>query len=117
MIEGLTPAQTRALTRINVGASALSFAGTSFIVMCYILFKDLRTFPFKLIFYLSLSVRLANSMHHEILNVIVVIPFFSFRYGILWRSAERAYCARAGHDEQSLQYVRVSVLVCTLLMG
>jgi hypothetical protein len=56
MIEGLTSAQTRALTRINVGASALSFAGTSFIVMCYILFKDLRTFPFKLIFYLSLSV-------------------------------------------------------------
>ncbi|KAG0566883.1 hypothetical protein M758_7G087700 [Ceratodon purpureus] len=55
MIEGLTPAQTRALTGINVGASALSFAGTSFIVMCYILFKDLRTFPFKLIFYLSLS--------------------------------------------------------------
>jgi hypothetical protein len=56
MIEGLTPGQTQALTRINVGASALSFAGSFFIALCYVFFKDLRSFPFKLVFYLSLSV-------------------------------------------------------------
>jgi hypothetical protein len=55
MIEGLTPGQTQALTRINVGASALSFAGSFFIALCYVFFKDLRSFPFKLVFYLSLS--------------------------------------------------------------
>jgi hypothetical protein len=56
MIEGLTPGQTQTLTRINVGASALSFAGSFFIALCYVFFKDLRSFPFKLVFYLSLSV-------------------------------------------------------------
>ncbi|CAM6038639.1 unnamed protein product [Sphagnum compactum] len=55
MIEGLTPGQTQALTRINVGASAFSFAGSFFIALCYVFFKDLRSFPFKLVFYLSLS--------------------------------------------------------------
>ncbi|XP_024384343.1 G-protein coupled receptor 1 isoform X1 [Physcomitrium patens] len=60
MIEGLTPAQTGALTVINQCASALSFVGTFFIVMCYVLFKDLRSFAFKLVFYLSLSDMLAS---------------------------------------------------------
>ncbi|KAG0604415.1 hypothetical protein M758_10G170600 [Ceratodon purpureus] len=50
------------ITGINVGASALSFAGTLFIVMCYILFKDLRMFPFKLIFYLSLCENASDSV-------------------------------------------------------
>ncbi|KAG0604411.1 hypothetical protein M758_10G170200 [Ceratodon purpureus] len=61
------------ITGINVGASALSFAGTLFIVMCYILFKDLRMFPFKLIFYLSLSVKASDSVltHHCTINIIL----------------------------------------------
>uniref|UniRef100_A0A803LXS9 G-protein coupled receptors family 2 profile 2 domain-containing protein n=1 Tax=Chenopodium quinoa TaxID=63459 RepID=A0A803LXS9_CHEQI len=36
-------------------ASTLSLIGSSFIVLCYILFKDLRKFSFKLVFYLALS--------------------------------------------------------------
>eukprot|EP00897_Mesotaenium_endlicherianum_P006632 jgi/Mesen1/5998/ME000304S05008 len=55
MIEGLTAGQTRALTGINVGASFLSFCGSAFVVLCYLLFKDLRKFSFRLVFYLSLS--------------------------------------------------------------
>ncbi|GJP29515.1 hypothetical protein CLOM_g16931 [Closterium sp. NIES-68] len=55
MIEGLTAEQTRTLTLINVVASAFSFLGSGFIVLCYLGFKDLRKFSFKLIFYLSLS--------------------------------------------------------------
>lgn len=55
MITGLSPEQTHALTSINVFASALSFAGSSFIVLCYLLFKELRKFSFQLVFYLSLS--------------------------------------------------------------
>ena len=56
MIEGLTVGQTRALTGINVGASVLSFMGSFFVVLCFLGFKDLRRFSFKLVFYLSLSV-------------------------------------------------------------
>eukprot|EP00270_Netrium_digitus_P019582 TRINITY_DN7753_c0_g1_i4.p1 TRINITY_DN7753_c0_g1~~TRINITY_DN7753_c0_g1_i4.p1 ORF type:complete len:303 (-),score=44.91 TRINITY_DN7753_c0_g1_i4:53-961(-) len=55
MIEGLSFEQTRTLTLINVGASALSFAGSFFIVLCFLLFRQLQTFSFRLVFYLSLS--------------------------------------------------------------
>eukprot|EP00245_Coleochaete_scutata_P003058 TRINITY_DN1436_c0_g2_i1.p1 TRINITY_DN1436_c0_g2~~TRINITY_DN1436_c0_g2_i1.p1 ORF type:complete len:317 (+),score=43.52 TRINITY_DN1436_c0_g2_i1:235-1185(+) len=55
MIEGLSDSETHALTRINVAASVLSFCGSFFIVLCYALFKELRKFSFKLVFFLSLS--------------------------------------------------------------
>lgn len=55
MIYGLSESQTQTLTKINVFASALSFAGSGFIVLCYLLFKELRKFSFQLVFYLSLS--------------------------------------------------------------
>jgi hypothetical protein len=45
----------RIITAVNVGASSLSFAGSTFIVLCYLLFKELRKFSFKLVFYLALS--------------------------------------------------------------
>ncbi|KAK8988302.1 hypothetical protein V6N11_065896 [Hibiscus sabdariffa] len=45
----------RILTAVNSGASSLSFIGSGFIVLCYSLFKELRKFSFKLVFYLSLS--------------------------------------------------------------
>ncbi|KAM3711197.1 hypothetical protein ACB098_01G091200 [Castanea mollissima] len=43
------------LTAVAAGASSLSFVGSSFIVLCYVLFKELRKFSFKLVFYLALS--------------------------------------------------------------
>ena len=46
----------RILTAVNSGASSLSFVGSGFIVLCYSLFRELRKFSFKLVFYLSLSV-------------------------------------------------------------
>eukprot|EP00271_Cylindrocystis_brebissonii_P006505 TRINITY_DN19282_c0_g1_i1.p1 TRINITY_DN19282_c0_g1~~TRINITY_DN19282_c0_g1_i1.p1 ORF type:complete len:328 (-),score=66.66 TRINITY_DN19282_c0_g1_i1:751-1734(-) len=55
MIEGLSWGQTRALTGINVVCSTLSFLGSFFIVLCFLTFKDLRKFSFKLVFYLSLA--------------------------------------------------------------
>ncbi|XP_060673413.1 G-protein coupled receptor 1 [Ziziphus jujuba] len=43
------------LTAVVAGASSLSFVGSGFIVLCYVLFKELRKFSFKLVFYLALS--------------------------------------------------------------
>ncbi|KAM7507409.1 hypothetical protein LguiA_017862 [Lonicera macranthoides] len=51
----LTASDRRILTAVNIGASTLSFAGSGFIVLCYLLFKELRKFSFKLVFYLALS--------------------------------------------------------------
>ncbi|KAI4380299.1 hypothetical protein MLD38_006505 [Melastoma candidum] len=43
------------LTAVTTSASSLSFVGSGFIVLCYLLFKELRKFSFKLVFYLALS--------------------------------------------------------------
>nr|GEX11444.1 G-protein coupled receptor 1 [Tanacetum cinerariifolium] len=43
------------LTAVNTGASTLSLLGSGFIVLCYLGFKDLRKFSFKLVFFLALS--------------------------------------------------------------
>jgi len=53
---GLTAGDRSIITAINTGASSLSFVGSAFIVLCYCLFKELRKFSFKLVFYLALSV-------------------------------------------------------------
>lgn len=55
VIGNLTANDRRFLTALNTGASSLSFVGSSFIVLCYLLFKELRKFSFKLVFYLALS--------------------------------------------------------------
>ncbi|XP_068329741.1 G-protein coupled receptor 1-like isoform X2 [Pyrus communis] len=52
---GLTAYDREVLTAVNAGAASLSFAGSGFIVLCYVLFKELRKFSFKLVFYLALS--------------------------------------------------------------
>ncbi|KAL5782805.1 hypothetical protein ACOSP7_007834 [Xanthoceras sorbifolium] len=51
----LTAHDRRILTALNTGASSLSFVGSGFIVLCYCLFKELRKFSFKLVFYLALT--------------------------------------------------------------
>ncbi|KAH9684177.1 G-protein coupled receptor 1 [Citrus sinensis] len=51
----LTAHDRRILTALNTGASSLSFVGSGFIVLCYCLFKELRKFSFKLVFFLALS--------------------------------------------------------------
>ncbi|AQK82998.1 G-protein coupled receptor 1 [Zea mays] len=43
------------LDAVGTGAAALSLAGSSFIVICYLLFRELRKFSFKLVFYLAVS--------------------------------------------------------------
>ncbi|XP_010261835.1 PREDICTED: G-protein coupled receptor 1 [Nelumbo nucifera] len=55
MIGNLSAHDRRILTSVNAGASILSFTGSSFIVLCYVLFKELRKFSFKLVFFLALS--------------------------------------------------------------
>ncbi|MQM09410.1 hypothetical protein Taro_042281 [Colocasia esculenta] len=57
---GLTPGDRRVLAAVNVGASSLSLVGSAFIVLCYLLFKELRKFSFKLIFFLALSDMLSS---------------------------------------------------------
>ncbi|RYR55420.1 hypothetical protein Ahy_A06g030638 isoform C [Arachis hypogaea] len=51
----MTAHQRNILAGVNAGASSLSFVGSGFIVLCYLLFKELRKFSFKLVFYLALS--------------------------------------------------------------
>ncbi|XP_061985014.1 G-protein coupled receptor 1 [Populus nigra] len=55
MIGNLTAHQRWIMMAVKGGASSLSFLGSSFIVLCYLLFKELRKFSFKLVFYLALS--------------------------------------------------------------
>ncbi|CAN6539579.1 unnamed protein product [Malus baccata var. baccata] len=52
---GLTAYDREVLTAVNAGEASLSFVGSGFIVLCYVLFKELRKFSFKLVFYLALS--------------------------------------------------------------
>jgi hypothetical protein len=68
MIGNLTAHQRWILMAVKGGASSLSFLGSSFIVLCYLLFKELRKFSFKLVFYLALSVTvfsLSLSLSHN----------------------------------------------------
>ncbi|XP_057776408.1 G-protein coupled receptor 1 [Salvia miltiorrhiza] len=51
----LTASDRGILQAINSGASSLSLVGSGFIVLCYLLFKELRKFSFKLVFFLALS--------------------------------------------------------------
>ncbi|XP_071917422.1 G-protein coupled receptor 1 isoform X2 [Coffea arabica] len=51
----LSASDRRILTAVNTGASTFSFIGSGFIVLCYLLFKELRKFSFKLVFFLALS--------------------------------------------------------------
>ncbi|KAK8930756.1 G-protein coupled receptor 1 [Platanthera zijinensis] len=43
------------LSAVGATAAALSLTGSAFIVLCYIFFKELRKFSFKLVFFLALS--------------------------------------------------------------
>ncbi|CAA6664644.1 unnamed protein product [Spirodela intermedia] len=51
---GLTAGDRKVLAAVNLSASTLSLVGSAFIVLCYLLFKELRKFSFTLIFF-SLS--------------------------------------------------------------
>lgn len=44
------------LDAVGTSAAALSLAGSSFIVLCYLLFRELRKFSFKLVYFLAVSV-------------------------------------------------------------
>lgn len=57
-VAGSILVRDRLLTAVIAGASSLSFVGSGFIVLCYVLFKELRKFSYKLVFYLALSVRI-----------------------------------------------------------
>lgn len=57
VLGNLTASDRQILTAVNTGASSLSLVGSGFIVLCYLLFKELRKFSFKLVFFLALSVR------------------------------------------------------------
>ena len=45
------------LDAVGTTAAALSLAGSSFIVLCYLLFRELRKFSFKLVYFLAVAVR------------------------------------------------------------
>ncbi|CAH9074422.1 unnamed protein product [Cuscuta europaea] len=51
----LTTMERQVLTAVNTGGSSLSLMGSGFIALCYLLFKELRKFSFKLVFFLALS--------------------------------------------------------------
>ncbi|KAL8254753.1 hypothetical protein R6Q59_032974 [Mikania micrantha] len=55
VLGNLTAGERHLLTAVNSGASTLSLLGSGFIVLCYLCFKELRKFSFKLVFFLALS--------------------------------------------------------------
>ncbi|KAI7746660.1 hypothetical protein M8C21_030240 [Ambrosia artemisiifolia] len=55
VLGNLTAEERHVLTAVNSGASTLSLLGSGFIVLCYLCFKELRKFSFKLVFFLALS--------------------------------------------------------------
>ncbi|PSS01354.1 G-protein coupled receptor like [Actinidia chinensis var. chinensis] len=55
VLGNLTASDRLVLTAVNSGASSLSLVGSGFIVLCYLCFKELRKFSFKLVFFLALS--------------------------------------------------------------
>ncbi|OIW09217.1 hypothetical protein TanjilG_11355 [Lupinus angustifolius] len=69
----LTAHDRHILMAVSAGASSLSLAGSSFIVMCYLLFKELRKFSFKLVFYLALS-----DMFCSFFSIVGAIAHISF---------------------------------------
>ncbi|XWS14307.1 hypothetical protein CRYUN_Cryun36dG0111000 [Craigia yunnanensis] len=81
MTTSLSIHDRRILTAVNSGASSLSFIGSGFIVLCYSLFKELRKFSFKLVFYLSLSMKIEDptktSESDLMLCGLQILPFFS----------------------------------------
>lgn len=44
------------LEAVGTGAATFSLAGSSFIVLCYLFFRELLKFSFKLVFYLAVPV-------------------------------------------------------------
>uniref|UniRef100_A0A7C9CXF8 G-protein coupled receptors family 2 profile 2 domain-containing protein n=1 Tax=Opuntia streptacantha TaxID=393608 RepID=A0A7C9CXF8_OPUST len=52
---GVAARDRQILVAVNTGASSLSLMGSTFIVLCYLLFKELRKFSFKLVFFLAFS--------------------------------------------------------------
>lgn len=62
------------LDAVGTGAAALSLVGSSFIVLCYLLFRELRKFSFKLVFYLAVSVSgLLGSLRSSVLLVLGLV--------------------------------------------
>ncbi|KVI11931.1 GCR1-cAMP receptor [Cynara cardunculus var. scolymus] len=55
VLGNLSVEERHVLTAVNTGASTLSLLGSGFIVLCYLCFKELRKFSFKLVFFLALS--------------------------------------------------------------
>ncbi|KAG0469536.1 hypothetical protein HPP92_016236 [Vanilla planifolia] len=52
---GLSASDRRILSAFSTTAAALSLSGSTFIVLCYVFFKELRKFSFRLVFFLALS--------------------------------------------------------------
>ncbi|KAG0471030.1 hypothetical protein HPP92_015576 [Vanilla planifolia] len=52
---GLSARDRRILSAFSTTAAALSLSGSTFIVLCYVFFKELRKFSFRLVFFLALS--------------------------------------------------------------
>lgn len=124
----LTAHDRRILTALNTGASSLSFVGSGFIVLCYCLFKELRKFSFKLVFFLALSVTNSLSLPHilyftlDLTNFCLIISRFTtealtllpFVILLFWLGAFFFFAFLywiAGHAMQFLQYSRVCFLL------
>ncbi|KAG0471022.1 hypothetical protein HPP92_015568, partial [Vanilla planifolia] len=51
---GLSARDRRILSAFSTTAAALSFQGSTIVVLCYVFFKELRKFSFRLVFFLAL---------------------------------------------------------------
>ncbi|KAJ3695783.1 hypothetical protein LUZ60_001160 [Juncus effusus] len=55
VVTSLTASDRSVLVAVRIAVAALSLGGSAFIVLCYVLFKELHKFSFKLVFFLALS--------------------------------------------------------------
>lgn len=69
------------LTSVNTAASTLSMLGSAFIVLCYVLFKELRKFSFKLVFFLALSVSSPSKTPRSEPNVLFNSSPYPYTHG------------------------------------
>lgn len=86
-----TDEQNAALSVINQVGGCLSLLGSSFIIICYLKFVNLRSFAFKLVcymaiatFFLSIAAIIGNNHSHTICVVQAIIMSYFETSALIW---------------------------------
>ncbi|GJN29371.1 hypothetical protein PR202_gb17594 [Eleusine coracana subsp. coracana] len=89
------------LDSVGTTAAALSLAGSSFIVLCYLLFRELRKFSFKLVFYLAVSVLHLITFYLPLWGAILYNGFTYYEVNRMLNNATRMAAGISDRSNQS----------------